>query len=171
MAERLKRLDGTVALVTGASSGIGAATARTLVAQSAAVALAARRTERLAHLAQDITSAGGRALSIATDVSDNAQAQVAIVHAMAQLGRLDTLVNNADVGMVGPIKGAPLEEWEQMGACECAGGALHHPCCPATPAQSGRRWPTPGRRLSHRQLRFWAGRAAARECTLRPSLG
>ncbi len=73
-----ERLDGTVALVTGASSGIGAATARTLAAHGAAVALAARRTERLAQLAQDITGDGGRALVIATDVTDKAQAQAAV---------------------------------------------------------------------------------------------
>src|SRR5262245_30311989 len=110
----VERLDGTVALVTGASSGIGAATARALAAQGAAVALAARRAERLAQLAQDITGKGGRALVIETDVTDKAQAQAAVARTVAELGRLDTLVNNAGLGLVGPILDAPLEEWERM---------------------------------------------------------
>jgi NADP-dependent 3-hydroxy acid dehydrogenase YdfG len=108
------RLDGTVALVTGASSGIGAATARALAAHGAAVALAARRTERLAHVTQDITRDGGRALVIETDVTDKVQAQAAVARTVAELGRLDTLVNNAGVALLGPVEGAPLEEWEQM---------------------------------------------------------
>ncbi len=109
-----ERLDGTVALITGASSGIGAATARALAAQGAAVALAARREERLDHLAQDITSNGGRALVIETDVTEKTQAQAAVARTVAELGRLDILVNNAGVMLLGPIENAPLDEWEQM---------------------------------------------------------
>jgi NADP-dependent 3-hydroxy acid dehydrogenase YdfG len=109
-----ERLDGTVALVTGASSGIGAATARTLSAHGAAVALAARRTERLMQLAEDIARNGGRALAIETDVTDRTQAQAAVAHTVADLGRLDTLVNNAGVALLGPVENAPIEEWEQM---------------------------------------------------------
>ena len=109
-----ERLDGTVALITGASSGIGEATARTLAAQGAAVALVARRKERLEQLAQDITRTGGRALVIETDVTDKTQAQAAIARTVAQLGRLDIVVNNAGVAQIGPIEGAPLDEWEQM---------------------------------------------------------
>ncbi len=109
-----ERLDGTVALVTGASSGIGEATARALAAQGAAVALAARREERLEQLAEDITGSGGRALAIATDVADKAQAQAAVARTIAEWGRLDTLVNNAGVGLLGPIMDAPLDEWERM---------------------------------------------------------
>jgi NADP-dependent 3-hydroxy acid dehydrogenase YdfG len=109
-----ERLDGTVALVTGASSGIGAATARALAAQGAAVALAARRTERLAQVAQDITRDGGRALVIETDVADKTQARAAVARTVAELGRLDTLVNNAGVALLGPVENAPLDEWEQM---------------------------------------------------------
>src|SRR5260370_29528431 len=97
-----KRLDGTVALVTGASSGIGAATAQALAKQGAAVALAARREERLDQLAEDITGSGGRALVIETDVTDKAQAAVA--RTVAELGRLDTLVNNAGVGPPAPLQ-------------------------------------------------------------------
>jgi NADP-dependent 3-hydroxy acid dehydrogenase YdfG len=109
-----ERLDGTVALITGASSGIGAATARALAALGAAVALAARREERLAQLAKDITGSGGRVLVIETDITDKAQAQAAVARTVAELGRLDILVNNAGVMLLGPILDAPLDEWEQM---------------------------------------------------------
>jgi NADP-dependent 3-hydroxy acid dehydrogenase YdfG len=108
-----ERLDSTVALVTGASSGIGAATARTLAEQGAAVALAARRAERLRQLADEITARGGHVLVIETDITDKAQAQAAVARTVAKLGRLDILVNNAGVALLGPIEGAPLDEWEQ----------------------------------------------------------
>jgi NADP-dependent 3-hydroxy acid dehydrogenase YdfG len=107
-------LTGTVALVTGASSGIGAATARALAAQGAAVALAARRKDRLDELAAEIKKAGARALVLQTDVTDAGQATAAVEAAVRELGRLDILVNNAGVMLLGPIEGAPLEEWERM---------------------------------------------------------
>ncbi len=109
-----ERLDGTIALITGASSGIGAATARALAAQGAAVALAARREERLEQLAEEITRNGRRALVIECDVTDKTQAQAAVARTVAELGRLDILVNNAGVMLLGPIENAPLDEWEQM---------------------------------------------------------
>lgn len=109
-----ERLDGTVALVTGASSGIGEATARALAGQGAAVALVARRKERLDSLAREITGAGGRALVIETDVTSKEQARAAVERTVAELGRLDTLVNNAGVMLLGPIENAPLDEWERM---------------------------------------------------------
>jgi NADP-dependent 3-hydroxy acid dehydrogenase YdfG len=109
-----ERLDGTVALITGASSGIGAATARALADQGADVALAARRGERLEHLAEDITRNGGRALVLETDVTDKAQAQSAVARTVAALGRLDILVNNAGLGPDGPIENAPLDDWERL---------------------------------------------------------
>jgi NADP-dependent 3-hydroxy acid dehydrogenase YdfG len=109
-----ERLDGTVALVTGASSGIGAATARTLADQGAAVALVARRADRLEQLAQNITRDGGRALVLEADVTDKTQAQAAVARTVTELGRLDTLVNNAGVALLGPIENAPLDEWQQM---------------------------------------------------------
>src|SRR5260221_4863910 len=92
-----ERLDGTVALVTGASSGIGAATARTLAQQGAAVALAARREERLDQLTQDIAKDGGRALVLANDVTDQTQAQAAVARTGAELGRVGIPVNKAGV--------------------------------------------------------------------------
>ena len=109
-----ERLDGTVALVTGASSGIGHATARALAGHGAAVALVARRKDRLDALAGAIEKDGGRALAIEADITDKAQAQGAVEKTVSELGRLDTVVNNAGVMLLGPAESAPLEEWERM---------------------------------------------------------
>lgn len=116
-----QRLEGTVALITGASSGIGEATARALAAEGAAVALAARRKERLDQLAEEITRQGGRALTLETDVTEHAQAEAAVEQTVARLGRLDILVNNAGVMLLGPIENAPLEEWDRMVALNVQG--------------------------------------------------
>jgi NADP-dependent 3-hydroxy acid dehydrogenase YdfG len=107
-------LDGTVALVTGASSGIGEATAKRLAAEGAAVAVAARRLDRLERLVEEIDDAGGRALAIESDVTDRAQAEALVERTVAELGRLDTVVNNAGVMLLGPALDAPIEEWERM---------------------------------------------------------
>src|SRR2546426_5950305 len=109
-----ERLDGTVALVTGASSGIGEAAARALAVQGAAVALVARRKDRLDKLASEIAVSGGRALVIEADVTEREQAQGAVERTARELGRLDTVVNNAGVMLLGPAEGAPIEEWERM---------------------------------------------------------
>ena len=108
------RLEGTVALVTGASSGIGEATARHLAAQGAAVAIAARRGERLEALADAIRAEGGTAHPLTVDVTDRAQAEEAVERTVAELGRLDTVVNNAGVMLLGPVVDAPVDEWERM---------------------------------------------------------
>jgi NADP-dependent 3-hydroxy acid dehydrogenase YdfG len=107
-------LEGSVALVTGASSGIGQATARSLAARGASVALVARRADRLESLGGEIADAGGTALPIEADVSDREQAEAAVGRAVEELGRLDILVNNAGVMLLGPAADAPVEEWEQM---------------------------------------------------------
>ncbi|HEY4937906.1 MAG TPA: SDR family NAD(P)-dependent oxidoreductase [Actinomycetota bacterium] len=107
-------LSGTVALVTGASSGIGEATARALAAHGAAVALLARRKDRLERLAEEIESDGGRALVLPTDVTDADEAKAAVRQTVADLGRLDIVVNNAGVMLLGPMDEAPLEEWQRM---------------------------------------------------------
>jgi NADP-dependent 3-hydroxy acid dehydrogenase YdfG len=125
-------LSGTVALVTGASSGIGEATAVTLAQQGAAVAIAARRKDRLDDLAGRIEAGGGRALVLEADITDPAQAQEAVQRTVSDLGRLDTLINNAGVMLLGPAVDAPLDEWERMiainvnGLLYCAHAALPH---------------------------------------------
>ena len=102
-------LQDTVALVTGASSGIGEATARALAAEGATVAVAARRKDRLDALVEEI---GG--LAIETDVTDRAQAVALVERTVVELGRLDIVVNNAGVMLLGPIVDAPVEEWDRM---------------------------------------------------------
>jgi NADP-dependent 3-hydroxy acid dehydrogenase YdfG len=107
-------LAGQVVAVTGASSGIGEATARACARVGAAVSLAARRSERIEELAWRIGSEGGTALAIPTDVSDEVQARTFITRTHSELGRLDVLVNNAGVMLLGPIEDAPTEEWRRM---------------------------------------------------------
>jgi NADP-dependent 3-hydroxy acid dehydrogenase YdfG len=125
-------LNGTVALVTGASSGIGAAAAAALAARGAAVALAARRKDKLEEVAAAIRSGGGTALVLEADVTLEPQARAAVERTAAELGRLDTLVNNAGLMLLGPIAGAPVEEWQRMvdlnvlGLLYCAHAALPH---------------------------------------------
>jgi NADP-dependent 3-hydroxy acid dehydrogenase YdfG len=102
-----ERLDGTVAFVTGASSGIGEATAKALARQGAAVAVVARRKDRLERLAQEIQEDGGKTFAIEEDITDQEQA-------VSEFGRLDTVFNNAGVMLLGPIEDAPTEEWERM---------------------------------------------------------
>ena len=115
------RLEGTVALITGASSGIGEATALALSAEGAAIAIAARRKERLDDLAKQIRHTGGTALVLETDVTDQRQAVDAVERTGAELGRLDTLVNNAGVMLLGPIVDAPTAEWDRMIALNLQG--------------------------------------------------
>jgi NADP-dependent 3-hydroxy acid dehydrogenase YdfG len=125
-------LDGTVALVTGASSGIGEATARELSAHGAIVVVAARRKDRLDALVADIEASGGTALAVECDVTEQEQAAALVAAAVERFDRLDTLVNNAGVMLLGPIVDAPLDEWERMialnvqGLLYCAHAALPH---------------------------------------------
>jgi len=127
-----ERLDGTVALVTGASSGIGAAAAVSLASAGATVAVAARRKDRLDALAGGLRDQGGTVLVLESDVTDEAQATAAVERTVAELGRLDTLINNAGVMLLGPVVGAPLSEWQRMvelnvlGLLYCAHAALPH---------------------------------------------
>jgi NADP-dependent 3-hydroxy acid dehydrogenase YdfG len=111
-----ERLNGTVALVTGASSGIGEATARALAQQGAKVAVAARRRDRLDALAGEID-----ALVIEADITDRDHAIAAVNRTVDELGRLDTVVNNAGVMLLGDAETAPLEEWDRMVAINVLG--------------------------------------------------
>jgi NADP-dependent 3-hydroxy acid dehydrogenase YdfG len=114
-------LSGQVIAVTGASSGIGEATALACAQAGGTVSLAARRTERIEALATRIESDGGRALAITTDVSDEAQARSFISRTHSELGRVDVLINNAGVMLLGPIEDAPTEEWRRMIAANIFG--------------------------------------------------
>jgi NADP-dependent 3-hydroxy acid dehydrogenase YdfG len=118
------KLTGTVALVTGASSGIGAATARRLAEDGASVVLVARRKGRLDELAAEIEKAGGTALGVEADITDRTQAEAAVQQAVEHFGRLDTLVNNAGLMLLGPVVGADVDEWERMLAVNVQ-GLLH----------------------------------------------
>jgi NADP-dependent 3-hydroxy acid dehydrogenase YdfG len=108
------KLNGTVAIVTGASSGIGDATARRLAEHGASVAVIARRAERLDTLVKNIEAAGGIALAVAADITDRAQAEQAVQTVVDRFGRLDILINNAGLMLLGPIVGADVDEWERM---------------------------------------------------------
>jgi NADP-dependent 3-hydroxy acid dehydrogenase YdfG len=126
------KLSGTVALITGASSGIGESTARVLAAHGATVVLAARRVDRLDALASEIRASGATALAIEADVTQRSEGEGAVQRAVDEFGRLDVLVNNAGVMLLGPILDAPMDEWERMvqlnllGLLYCAKAALPH---------------------------------------------
>lgn len=101
-------------MITGASSGIGDATARAFCREGYAVALAARREDRINELCESLSGDGGKALAIPTDVSDEASARALIETAKSELGRVDVLVNNAGVMLLGPIGGANTDDWRTM---------------------------------------------------------
>jgi len=119
VAAMSKKLDGAIALVTGASSGIGEATVRRLAEEGASVALVARRRDRLERIAASLPS-GGRAFVVEADIASREQARDAVKRTVAELGRLDILVNNAGLALTGPIADAPEEEWDRMLAINVA---------------------------------------------------
>jgi NADP-dependent 3-hydroxy acid dehydrogenase YdfG len=108
------KLDEKVAIITGASSGIGEATAIALAAEGAKVVIAARRGDRLEALAKKIATNGGEALPIISDITDETQANNLIHKANAELGRVDILVNNAGVALTGNIDGGNTSDWRRM---------------------------------------------------------
>jgi len=108
------KLDGKVAVVTGASSGIGEATAEALAAEGAAVIVAARREDRLADLVERIRGNGGRVLAAVCDVTDESQAHGLIQKAVEEFGSVDILVNNAGVMLLSSVGKGLSEEWRRM---------------------------------------------------------
>ncbi|MDK3257992.1 SDR family NAD(P)-dependent oxidoreductase [Blastococcus capsensis] len=114
MTEPARPLAGKVALVTGASSGIGEATAVALAAAGAAVAVGARRTDRLDALAGRLRDSGATVLQLALDVTDEQACTDAVARTRQELGGLDVLVNNAGVMLLGTIAGADPEDWRRM---------------------------------------------------------
>jgi len=125
-------LAGTVAFVTGASSGIGEATAETLAACGASVAVVARRKDRLEVLADRMRSRGGDAFVVDADVTQEEAARGAVDRTVEHFGRLDVVINNAGLMLLGPIPGADTNEWMRMidvnvrGVMFCAHAALPH---------------------------------------------
>lgn len=108
------KLRGKVAIITGASSGIGEAAARALAAEGAHVVVAARRAERLAALVSDIEESGGTALAVPTDVTKRESVEALVRQTLDAFGRLDILVNNAGVMPLSLIRKLHVEEWDRM---------------------------------------------------------
>src|ERR671932_1257998 len=127
-----RTLKGKVAVVTGASSGIGEATARELAARGAAVVLAARAAHKLEDLEAEISASGGRALAVQTDVSDRASVEAMVGKTVEAFGALDILVNNAGLGLSGRVAELRLEdmrhvfETNTVGPLNCIQAALPH---------------------------------------------
>ena len=107
-------ITGKVLVITGASSGMGAATARDLAAQGAKVVLGARRADRLETLVSEITAAGGEAIAVPTDVTKRADVQNLVDKAVETFGRVDVLFNNAGLMPLSPLESLRVDEWDQM---------------------------------------------------------
>ncbi len=107
-------IEGKVVVITGASSGLGEATARLLSAQGASVALGARRVERIQALADELTASGGKALAVATDVTDRDQVKALVDAAVQTYGRIDVLINNAGLMPHSPLERLKIDDWNQM---------------------------------------------------------
>ena len=107
-------LNGKVAVVTGASSGIGEATVRSLAGEGAAVVAGARRKERLDGLVEEVTRDGGKAIAVECDVADEQQAHALVDQAVEEFGGVDILINNAGVMLLSKVEKGLSDEWRQM---------------------------------------------------------
>jgi NADP-dependent 3-hydroxy acid dehydrogenase YdfG len=107
-------IQGKVVVITGASSGLGEATARLLSAGGAAVALGARRADRLKALASEISDNGGKALAVATDVTSRDQVKALVEQVVARFGRIDVMINNAGLMPQAPLERLKVDEWDRM---------------------------------------------------------
>jgi NADP-dependent 3-hydroxy acid dehydrogenase YdfG len=107
-------IEGKVVVITGASSGLGEATARLLSAQGASVVLGARRVDRLRSLADGLTGSGGKALAVTTDVTDCDQVKRLVDSAVQAYGRIDVMIDNAGLMPQAPLERLKIDEWNRM---------------------------------------------------------
>lgn len=109
-----QNIEGKVVVITGASSGLGEATARLLSEQGATVVLAARRADRIESLASEVNSRGGKALAVKTDVTDRNQVRRLVETAVETFGRIDVIINNAGLMQQSPLERFKTDEWDNM---------------------------------------------------------
>ncbi|OWJ69006.1 SDR family oxidoreductase [Inquilinus limosus] len=107
-------IEGKVVVITGASSGLGEATARLLSEQGASVVLGARRADRLKALADELAWRGGKTLAVVTDVTDRAQVQALVDAAVQAYGRVDVMINNAGLMPQAPLERLAVDDWDRM---------------------------------------------------------
>jgi NADP-dependent 3-hydroxy acid dehydrogenase YdfG len=110
----IENIKGKVVVITGASSGLGEATARLLSAEGATVVLAARRVDRIKGLADELEGQGGKAEAVATDVTDRQQVKALVDSAVETFGRIDVMLNNAGLMPLAPLEDLKVDEWDQM---------------------------------------------------------
>ncbi|CAI1632606.1 Uncharacterized oxidoreductase SAV2478 [Serratia quinivorans] len=110
----MNNISGKVVVITGASSGLGEATARHLAAKGAWLVLVARRKERLDTLASEILTAGGKALALQVDVTQRSDIEQMVARTVEHFGRIDVLVSNAGLMSIAPISASKVDEWERM---------------------------------------------------------
>ena len=107
-------IEGKIVVITGASSGLGEATARFLSAQGASVVLGARRVDRIQSLAEELTGSGGKALAVAMDVTRRDQVKSLVDAAVEAHGRVDVMINNAGLMPQAPLERLKVDEWDRM---------------------------------------------------------